>query len=219
MIKNLFASLFVLLLFISKSNAQFEKGKTLIGISSNWGHNNASTGISSSSLKFKSDDFESESTKNFNLNFSPRIGRMFTQDAVAGIELTYTYGKVGEFLFDGGDLKVSQIAAGPFVRYYIPSKKIRPIIEVGFSFGEAKNKFENSDGGNSEFKSTLFSYGGGVGIAVPLGSFASFDSLLSYNHFESKDKEGNPNNSRSINNSLILRLGFSIYLGKNKQNN
>ncbi len=199
--------------------SQTEKGKFLVGISSGLGLNGGQTNFSFSNVKVKSDDFESDNTKNFSFNLSPRTGYFLTDNLTAGLELNYSFFSIDrpdDDPFIGGESKFNQYSAGPFIRYYFNGEKIRPIIEGGVSFGRSTNTLEGAnpvDGGELEFSSNLFSYAGGSGFAVSLGNQVSFDAIVVYLNSQSKPTENNEDNSRSIVNSLGLRLGFSIYLG------
>ena len=209
-------------LFFTSNNlfAQTEKGRTLIAISSALGNNGGDTGLSFASTKIKSDDFESDGTNSFNFNLSPRLGYFLTNDLVVGLELTYSFLRFenpGLQGFGGSETKSNQYSGGPFIRYYFKGEKVRPIIEGGLSFGRNTNTSEGAnpvDGGDLEFSSNLFSYGGGAGLAVSLGNHVSFDALLVYLNSQVKPTDNNDNNSRSIVSAFSLRLGFSIYLGK-----
>ncbi|BFP41015.1 hypothetical protein FGF1_18600 [Flavobacteriaceae bacterium GF1] len=200
--------------------AQIEKGRTLIAISSALGNNGGDTGLSFASTKTKSDDFESDGTNGFNFNLSPRLGYFVTNDLVVGLELTYSFLRFenpGLQGFGGSETKSNQYSGGPFIRYYFKGEKIRPIIEGGLSFGRTNDTIEGGnpvDGGDLEFSSNLFSFGGGAGLAVSLGNHVSFDALLVYLNSQVKPADNNDNNLRSIVSSFSLRLGFSIYLGK-----
>lgn len=208
----LFTCFFV---YINTLEAQTEKGKTLIAISSALGIGGNSNGFAFNSTKTKSDTFESDPIKSSSFNLSPRVGYFVADNLVIGAEVFYGFAKQDDFFF-GGDVVIDQVktntfGGGPFARYYFKTEKIVPFIEAGLIIGSSKTTFGESSG---EDKTNLFNYGGGAGIAVPLGSMVSFDALLGYSHFENKPSENNDNNSRSIFNSVSLRLGFSIYLGQ-----
>ncbi len=200
--------------------AQTEKGRTLVAISSALGNNGGDTGLSFSSSKIKSDDFESDGTNSFSFNLSPRLGYFITNDLAVGLELTYSFLRFENPGFQGfgsSETKINQYSGGPFIRYYFKGEKIRPIIEGGLSFGRSTNTDEGAnpvDGGDLEFSSNLFSFGGGAGLAVSLGNHVSFDALLVYLNSQVKPTDNNDSNLRSIVSAFSLRLGFSIYLGK-----
>ena len=188
-----------------------------MAISSALGNNGGDTGLSFSSTKIKSDDFESDGTNSFNFNLSPRLGYFVTNDLAVGLELTYSFLRFESQGFGDSETKVNQYSGGPFIRYYFKGEKVRPIIEGGLSFGRNTNTREGAnpvDGGDLEFSSNLFSFGGGAGLAVSLGNHVSFDALLVYLNSQVKPTDNNDNNSRSIVSAFSLRLGFSIYLGK-----
>ena len=215
--KHYFMALFLgLFLFLQIIHAQTEKGKTIVAISSALGIGGTSNGFAFSSNKTKSDNFNSDPIKITSFNLSPRVGYFVANNLALGAELFYSYSKQDDFLFEGDilfeEVKSNSIGAGPFARYYIKAKKLTPFIEAGVVFGRAKSSI--SDFSENEF--SLFNFGGGAGIAIPLGKKVSFDALLGYTHFETKQKEDNPSNVRNISNNFSLNLGFSVYLGQGK---
>ena len=199
---------------IPSINAQTEKGKTLVALSSALGIGGSGNGFAFSSNKTKSDNYNSDPIKITSFNLSPRVGYFVANNLALGAELFYSYSKQDDFLFEGDilfeEVKSNSIGAGPFARYYIKAKKLTPFIEAGVVFGRAKSSI--SDFSENEFG--LFNFGGGAGIAMPLGKKVSFDALLGYTHFETKQKEDNPSNVRNISNNFSLNLGFSVYLGQ-----
>ncbi len=207
----------LLILIAVNANAQYNKGKTLIGIASGLGLNGGQTSFSTSSNTTKSDDFETDPTKSLSINFAPRAGYFIANQLVAGLEFNYSYLELSDRGFGVGDLKVNQLSAGPFIRYYFKGNRINPFLEGGLSFGTNKNTIEGSNpvnGGDLEIESNLFSYAGGAGMAISLGNRVSFDAVLVYLRSQFKPKENNEDNSRTISNSFGLRLGFSIYIGQ-----
>jgi len=215
--KHHFLTLFMGCFFLFPTiQAQTEKGKTLVAISSALGIGGNANGFAFSSNKTKSDNFNSDPVKVTSFNLSPRVGYFVANNFALGAEVFYGYSRQDEFLFQGDilfdEVKTSTIGAGPFARYYIKAKNLTPFLEAGVVFGRATS--EISDFSDSEFN--LFNFGGGAGIAIPLGQKVSFDALLGYTHFETKQKEDNPNNVRNITNNFSLNLGFTMYLGQGK---
>lgn len=219
--------IFAILFLLAQINlsAQTEKGKILLGISSALGLNGGQTGFAISSTKTKSDSFESDPSKSFSFNLSPRTGYFFTDNLATGLELSYTFFSLDRPDIDpfiGGETKFNQYSVGPFIRYYFQGKTIKPIIEGGVSFGKSTNTVEGAnpvDGGDLDFDSNIFSFGGGAGIAVFFGNQVSFDTMLVYLNSQTKPTDNNDNNSRSVLSSFGLRLGFSIYLGNSSAAN
>ena len=56
-------------------------------------------------------------------------------------------------------------------------------------------------------------YGGGIGLAVPLGERVMVDVLAGYNSTTIKDREDNADNERRVMGTLGLNIGFVILLG------
>jgi hypothetical protein len=103
------------------------------------------------------------------------------------------------------------LSAGPFLRYYFPVQKVLPYIEAGATLGSSKTTYE-SGSENDEYKSSLNSVAGGVGIAALLGDKVSFDFMVGYISMTMKDKEDNPDNERIIIGTLGLKFGVVLFL-------
>ena len=59
------------------------------------------------------------------------------------------------------------------------------------------------------------SFGGGIGLAAPLGEKVTFDIMAGYDSLTVKDKEDNDDNYRTVIGTLGLKIGFTILLGSN----
>ncbi|HEY4785818.1 MAG TPA: hypothetical protein VIH57_07205, partial [Bacteroidales bacterium] len=79
----------------------------------------------------------------------------------------------------------------------------------------ATSKF-SYDNMSDDSKANVSGIGGGIGLAIPLGNVASFDVLADYNSLTVKNKEDNPDNTRTVSGTLGLKLGFVLFLGRNK---
>jgi hypothetical protein len=191
----------LIVISIGLLNAQTTKGKYLVELSSDL----LSLGYSSSTSK--SDNGGSDNTLNsFTVGLRPSAG-YFVIDNLAlglGFNITYSVGNLGE------DNQYSYMATdiGPFVRYYIPTSKVLPFFQLDGSVGS--QVWDINDGKN---KFGVTKYGGGIGMAVPLGERIMGDLLLGYYSETTKDKEDNENNSRRVAGTLGLSIGFTILLG------
>ncbi len=218
--KNFFLALTIAFFCAQLSlSAQTEKGKKLVAISSALGIGGSTNGFAFSSTKSKSDSFESDPIKSSSFNLSPRVGFFVVDNFVIGAEVFYGFAKQDDFIFQGDvvidEVKTNTIGGGPFFRYYFQTKRVLPFVEAGLIIGTSNTSFGDLD----DDKNNLLNYGGGAGIAVPLGAKVSFDAILRYSHFEIKATEDNNNNFRTISNAFSLGLGFSIYLGKAQSQN
>ncbi len=204
--------------------AQTNKGTVLLGVSSTLslaGTGSDLMNIGISSVKYKSDAdgyVEPDPDKMTSFNFLPKAGYFIADNLVLGLDLNIAISseKDGE---DNDKFKRTMISAGPFIRYYIPSTKVLPFIEINSSFGSIKNKYEyydNSFWDDEEYKTSINSFGGGIGFAAPLGERVTFDVLAGYNSIRIKSKDNNEDNDRSVVGTLGLKLGFTILLGSNK---
>lgn len=201
-------------------NAQIEKGKVLIGVSSTLSLAGTGTGtdlmyLSYSSVKHKNDADgfeESDPNKMTNINLLPKVGYFAIDNLAVGFDLNIAYSTEK----DGNDDKDSQtlFSVGPFVRYYIPTSKALVLFEINSSFGSISSKNEYGDH-TYENNTSVMSFGGGIRLSIPFGEKVNFEALAGYNSLTVKDKEDNDNNDRSVIGSLGLKIGFTIFLNSN----
>lgn len=177
-------------------NAQTNQGSLLVSLSSDI------FGLGYTYTKTKSDGGSSEGSKYFNVNLSPQVGYFVIDNLVVGLDLTF-----GFRAYSSGagalDNTVTTINAGPFARYYIPTSKVLPFLELGSAFGTIRSN------------TTTINYGGGIGLAAPLGDRVMADLLLGYHSNIHKNRENNTDNLRTIMNSIGLNIGFVILLSSN----
>ena len=101
---------------------------------------------------------------------------------------------------------------GPFARYYISGKKIYPFFELGTTFGSLKNKF-TYQGDTDKYTTSIVTFNGGFGVAVPLGDKVTFDAIAGYTSSTLKDKEDNEDNDRYVIGTFDIKIGFIVFLG------
>jgi hypothetical protein len=201
---------------------QMEKGKFLAGLSTRSNLSIFNTtgsapdimSLNFTTVKYKSDSDEDmgDDTKLTGLNMAPRFGYFISDHFVLGIDFNLAFMKMksdGEY--DYVD-KTTLYAAGPFMRYYIPTGKVFTFLEAGAVFGSQIEKSDSGDGDDSVYKTGIQSYGGGAGIAIPIGEKVTFDSMLCYTSTSFKDKQDNPDNARYVLGNFGIKLGFNIIL-------
>jgi len=210
------------LLKLSLLNAQTNQGKVLLGVSSTFslagsGPNIMSLGYTTTKLKSNAGGFtEPDPDKTINLNFLPKAGYFVIDNLAVGLDITIALSdsrstESGYKLTSNSTL----FSIGPFVRYYVPAGRVLPFFELGAAWGSATSKF-SYDNMSDDSKANVSGIGGGIGLAIPLGNVASFDVLADYNSLTVKNKEDNPDNTRTVSGTLGLKLGFVLFLGRNK---
>jgi len=215
-------TVFMLIISAGILNAQTDQGKVLLGVSSTLsiaGTGSDLMNIGFTSIKQKSDAdgyVEADPDKITSINILPKVG-YFVVDNFAlglGINVALSSEKDG---FDGDKYSQTLLCAEPFARYYIPTSKVLPFFEVSGSYGIVKNKYVNSDNSyeDIDYKSSIMSVGGGIGLAAPLGEIVTFDVLAGYNSMVVKDIKDNEYNNRTIIGTLGLKIGISVLLGGN----
>ncbi|UCH14680.1 MAG: outer membrane beta-barrel protein [Bacteroidales bacterium] len=198
--------------------AQTEQGKFLVGVSSTLniagirGGELMSLGFTSSKYKSDAAGFEErEPYKTTGINMSPKVGYFLIDNLVFYLDLNVTYssGKDGE---DEDKWITTIFCAGPYARYYIPANNVSIFLEAGGAFGSYKDKYEPATGDSDVDKTAIMNFGGGLGIAAPLGERITLDVLAGYNSLTFKDKEDNEDNNRYVSGTFGIKLGFTILL-------
>lgn len=217
-------TLFIIILFLTTNllQAQTNKGNMLIGVSTTLSlTNNASNiitlGYSSSKVKSDNPDFEDDDAinKTKTINFSPRVGVFIVDNLAIGVDLSLAHQKQEIKQYDEYVQETNLYGAGPFIRYYIPTNRIKPFIEINSLIAQVNTKSEMSSWGNDESTFSAYGIGAGIGMAIPIGTKATFDLLAGYNNHTVKENEDNEDNYRTVTNSLSLKFGFNVFLGRN----
>jgi hypothetical protein len=198
--------------------AQTEKGnfmfgtscRSRLGMASYTGNYPDIMSFEFSKFKYKSDEDTEEGDKVTSINMIPRVGYFVIKNLAVGLEMQLSYMKYNYSEDDDWE-KVTFFGAGPFVRYYIPVGKVYPFIEAGAAFGGITDKDSYDE--DEPYKYSVQTYGGGAGLAIPIGKKTTFDTMLGYNSMSLKEKEDNSDNVRVIIGSFGIRFGFHIYLG------
>jgi hypothetical protein len=220
--KLILLTLFLFVASMAYMQAQTNKGRVLMGISAkkNLGFYDITSSspdimsIGFSTMKSKSDSGdESDKDKITNFNLSPKVGYFVIKNLAIGLDLNVGYLKYKEDGSNSYTEKITQFTAGPFVRYYIPAGKAYPFIEANAAFGFVKWAWDSSSDDDVE-KTNITSFGGGAGVAVPIGKRVTFDTMLCYTSMTVKNKENNDDNYRTIIGTFGIKFAFLVSLGK-----
>ncbi|MBC7949219.1 MAG: outer membrane beta-barrel protein [Chitinophagaceae bacterium] len=157
---------------IATANAQTEKGDWLVG-----GRVDINTGDNSTVI-----------------GFSPGAGLFVIDNLAIGANLNLNYTK-------SADIKVTNFAIGPFVRYYFTKAKVRPLLHGSINFGSTKVK--TPLGTESNTASTLFL---GGGVAIFINDNVSLEPIIGYSNTKYKNFEGS--------GAFNFGFGFQVYLNK-----
>ncbi len=219
-IKSLILASVIIAVNCNILSAQTSKGKFLLGELSYvelLGNGViGSTNLGYSTFQNKSDgDNDDSKDKQFSLNIVPRAGYFVIDNLAIGLDV-FLATESNKAMHDGYKSSSTFFAVGPFVRYYIPTKKVLPFAEVNYSMGSRKGKSE-FDGSEYSYSSAIKLYGAGLGVAIPIGEKVSFDAVAGYHAYVNKDKEDNENNERLVAGTIGLKLGFTVFLGSKKQ--
>jgi len=214
--------LFIVICFVNISllTAQTNRGRVLLGVSSaisfsGLGPNILSLGYSTTTQKSNASGYiEPDPDKTISVNFLPRFGFFIFNNFAIGADVCIGYHQQKSGA-SNEEYDYTILGAGPFIRFYIPTKKIRPFLESNAVFGSQDDKYIPSSGsGTEDTKSGITIFGAGIGLAAPIGEKATFDIMAGYNSSTTKAKANNPNNDRSVVGNFSVKFGFTIYLGK-----
>lgn len=211
----LIVSVFIINSLVCK--AQTEQGRFIIGGTSTFGLMGTGSDIMSigvTTVKYKSDADgyeEPDADKMTSFNFIPKVGVFAANNLLIGLDFSIAYQNSDDGEYDYSYSR-TLMSVGPYMRYYIPASAIKPFFEVAGSYGTIISKYEDEDD-SDEDKDQLTSFGGGFGIAIPIGNNASFDAMAHYTSFTTKAKEDNENNNRMVAGTFGLKLGFVVFLG------
>ena len=202
-------SLFLVFLIISLScinlSAQASKGKILFGGTTYIGspglaETSSNIGYTTTKDKDDSSDDDEYKGKTFSYNLTPKVGYFVIDNLALGLDITLFSStmKITNMEYKSNSTKLT---AGPFVRYYIPTKKVLPFAEAMYSVGTYKNSLEwDGEDNNEKYQIQLYSVG--IGVAVPLGEKVSFDALVGYQSAIYKDKEHDTNNQKVVTGTI-----------------
>jgi hypothetical protein len=206
------------LIALSVTEAQVNKGRSLIGLSTSFGYINYGSDLMSlgfSTIKYKANSTASvdpDVLKVTTLNLLPKFGYFIINNLAVGLNMYI--GTSTDKPKSGGKFNTTSFGLGPFIRYYISGSKVMPFFEISSLFGSETNKYEDPYSSSSN-KNSLTSFGGGAGLAVKLGDKVTFDMMAGYNSTSEKAKENNPNDERTVQGTIAFKLGFTVLLGSN----
>jgi hypothetical protein len=203
---------------LSSAEAQVNKGRILIGVSTSFGYFNYGSDLMSlgfttfkeiSNTPYLTDAYSYKMTT---FNFLPKFGYLVVNNLAIGLDACLS--SSSQKIAPDESFRMTTFGLGPFVRYYIPGKKVMPFFEINSEFGSIIQKNVNQ---NYSYKSktSMSSIGAGAGIAVKLGEKVTFDMMAAYNSMTEKIKENNSYNDKTVQGTLGFKLGFVILLGSN----
>ena len=183
------------LFVLTTAKSQTEQGNFLLGLASNLalsdnGPNAMSIGYSNA--KLKSDYGVGGKTDYWNIYLTPKVGWFIIDNLALGTELAAGYGN-----HDGASSSV--IGIGPFLRYYLSTSNVKPLLEGSGVFGVQ---------GFDKSSSIFYGFGAGAGLAFMVGENAMIDMLLNYNGSILRTTAGNPDNERVVLTNVGMKIGF-----------
>jgi outer membrane protein len=208
--KAILFSAVILLFAVSSMEAQINKGRWLVGVSTSISYLNFGSDIMSLGYTtVKQTNSSGDDVKYTTFNFLPKAGYFVADNLVIGLNncVSTSVEKSGDYKYT-----TTYLATGPFIRYYINSKKVMPFFEADALLGVMKDKSEGG-GYDSSSDTGVTGLGLGAGAAFKLADKVTFDIMAGYNSLTAKAKQDNPDNEKTKQGTLGIKLGFTILLG------
>lgn len=141
-------------------------------------------------------NFTLNTTRNTTISLTPNAGYFFARNFAMGGNVRLSYDK-------SGDLELTTLGIGPFVRYYFGKNNLRPfgLVEYNFTSIKAKSGESSTTSNGGEFFI-------GPGLAAFVNEHVAIETIAGY--INSK-YSGEPSNG-----GFSLRIGFQIYLSPRK---
>ncbi len=182
------------------AEAQTEKGRFLLGGSSNFSFGTASTKIDSNNPDIV------DPGRNIFASLNPRMGFFIIDNLVVGASVPTSFNfSDGDF----GDSRSFGLALGPFVRYYLGSGALRPLVEAGTTIGFQNSRFTNNLDETTKTTNNTLSTQAGVGAAYFINDNISIDGLFGFQSDRQKP-DNNPDNLVITSNRWGLNVGLTI---------
>lgn len=189
--------LLLITLFTVTLYSQTEKGKFLIGGTTNFGSSYLSEG----------DEGFTTSSNNFVL--ASNVGYSFTNNFFGGLNIQFLSNNF-KVDFANSESQTSQIIFAPFLKYYFMKEKFRPFAIFRYGIGKSTDKRINSSGVD-ESKSDLTKLNLGGGVSYFFTDFFSLEFEAFYQRDTTSYTTGvQPDDFKFY--GIGTSLGFSIFL-------
>jgi hypothetical protein len=201
----------IFIMTFSVTEAQINKGKWLIGVSTSFSYVNFGSDIMSlgyTTVKTTGNS-SGDPVKYTTFNFLPKVGYFVIDNLVVGLNSCLATSVEKS---DQSKYNTTYFGIGPFARFYINGSKVMPFFEVSTLFGSMTDKSDYQGYSYSD-KTSVRSLGAGAGIAVKLADKVTFDIMAGYNSLTAKAKQDNPDDIKTVQGTLGVKLGFVILLG------
>ncbi|MEL7586207.1 MAG: outer membrane beta-barrel protein [Prolixibacteraceae bacterium] len=175
-------------------NGQTEKGKVLFGGSSNLNF-----------FTMKTESGSGGSNKSSGFNMSPYAGYFIANGLAAGAEIPI-------FHYWSDNYKTTSLGVGPFLKYYVGEKKVKPYLLGAIELRKSKNKME-TDAFRSDYTYNNFIWKFGAGAGIFINENTALDLGLHYMHedFKAKTKQETAYD-KGDSRDLSLTIGFTFIL-------
>jgi opacity protein-like surface antigen len=197
-------TLALLFALFSNVTAQTEKGKFLLGGSSNF----TATFLKSQT---ETESYESDPVSVDTISFNPQIGYFIANGLAIGSMCLFL---IQPGRTDGDTFKTSSWLAGPFVRTYFGGQNIKPFIQGSLGFGKSKRDFnyEHIYLPDDITRFDLFGYELGGGTSFFITQHVAFEMAVGYASVRSKYKTVYKENAKTTVSGFGASFGLIVVL-------
>ena len=197
-------TLVLLFALISNVTAQTEKGKFLLGGSSDFTATFLKT-------QTETESYESDPVSASTVEFNPQIGYFVANGLAVGLDVPVSFTVQKD---DGDKLKTSTWLAGPFVRSYLGGQNVKPFLQASLGFGKNKYdlNYEYAQYPDDITKFDMFGYELGGGVSFFINQHVAFDVAAGYASVRSKFKNVYNENSKTTVSGFGASFGLIVLL-------
>ncbi|MBW6537704.1 MAG: outer membrane beta-barrel protein [Mariniphaga sp.] len=197
-------TLALLIVLFSTVTAQTEKGKFLLGGSSNF----TATFLKSQT---ETENYESDPVSASTIEFSPQFGYFVVNGLAIGLDVPISFSTEKD---DGDKFKTSTWLVGPFVRSYLGGQNVKPFLQASIGFGKSKydSNYEYIHYPDDITKFDLFGYEAGGGISMFINQHVAFDVAVGYASVRSKFKNVYKENAKTTVSGFGASFGLIVVL-------
>jgi opacity protein-like surface antigen len=189
-----------LALFFTTAQGQTQKGKILLGGTSDISFN-------SSSIKSVTNGKKEDLGKTSQLTFSPQIGFFVANNFSLGLGLPLVH--ASEKYDEDHKLSYQSISLAPFFRYYFGETNVKPYLHSEVGVGSWKITSADPFFGSNKYSGGLRSFASGAGLGIFLNESVTLDLGLRYASESTKSKDAEDKDMTSGVNFLV---GFVLIL-------
>ena len=172
------------------------------------------------SLSYRSSTTELLASRTATVLLSPSAGYFVANNVAVGAPLPIYYGYNRSqyapiYSYTSTQISITQVGLSPFVRVYVGAAKLRPFVSASVGFTQAWSTLEDlNNARQNRTRDSFFTYGGSAGVAYFINQNVSLDASLGYSGGDQTNVADLVNNTSSRPETLVLSIGFRVFLGQ-----